>query len=394
MKNMSHNVRLSLVFLAGSCLAACAPLFVDGPYRQPTPGARAVQTDLGSPIGYYDNAVTAINGRHYALALEYLQAARTREPADVRVLTAFGVVYDKLGRFDLSARYYAQAATVDPQSKIIATDMNYSRRLQGLVTADSAPPVSRAAAVDTQSKIIAADMDYSRRLQDPVAADSARAMSPAAAVGPQSKIVAADIDYSRRLQGLVAVDSASPMSLAASDLAKASGRLTIAQQPQVRAENAPAVPAGSADTTLSLGQIAALAEAKLLLKVRADTRVPIRPVLLTGHPLMILDASGHSDAGKSVRSYLSGLRWTVAKGEVAKLPAQTQTVIFYRESLATVAKALARTLALPARLMASQKAEGLQLVLGSDLSGAHLHARAPQPPPRQLALVVNTGKRK
>jgi len=391
MKNMTHNVRLSLVFLAGSCLAACAPLFVDGPSRQPTPGARAVQIDLGSPIGYYDNAVTAINGRHYALALEYLQAARTRAPADVRVLTAFGVVYDKLGRFDLSARYYSQAAAVDPQSKIITADMDYSRRLQGLVAADAAPPMSLAAAVP-QSKIIGANMDYSRRLQDFVAVDSAPPMSLAATGDRQSKIIAADMDYSRPLQGLVAVGSVAPMSLAASDLAQEAGRVTIAEQRQALVENVPAVPAGFANTTLSLGQIGALAEAKLLLKIRSDARVPTR-VFLTGHPLMILDASGHSDAGKSVRSYLSGLRWTVAKGEVAKLPAQTQTVILYRESLATVAKALARTLALPARLMASQKAEGLQLVVGSDLSGAHLHALAPQPLRRQLALAVNTGKR-
>jgi tetratricopeptide (TPR) repeat protein len=391
MKNMTHNVRLSLVFLAGSCLAACAPLFVDGPSRQPTPGARAVQIDLGSPIGYYDNAVTAINGRHYALALEYLQAARTRAPADVRVLTAFGVVYDKLGRFDLSARYYSQAAAVDPQSKIITADMDYSRRLQDFVAVDSAPPMSLAAAVP-QSKIIGANMDYSRRLQDLVAVDSVPPMSLAATGDRQSKIIAADMDYSRPLQGLVAVGSVAPMSLAASDLAQEAGRVTIAEQRQALVENVPAVPAGFANTTLSLGQIGALAEAKLLLKIRSDARVPTR-VFLTGHPLMILDASGHSDAGKSVRSYLSGLRWTVAKGEVAKLPAQTQTVILYRESLATVAKALARTLALPARLMASQKAEGLQLVVGSDLSGAHLHALAPQPLRRQLALAVNTGKR-
>ena len=77
---------------------------------QPKPGAHAVQADLRPSIGYYENAVTAINARHYALALEYLQAARAQKPDDVRVLTAFGVVYDKLGRFDLSARYYAQAS--------------------------------------------------------------------------------------------------------------------------------------------------------------------------------------------------------------------------------------------------------------------------------------------
>ncbi|MGH6966479.1 MAG: hypothetical protein ACREE0_18515, partial [Phenylobacterium sp.] len=58
--------------------------------------------------GYYTGAVAAISRRDYAAALDLLQAARARNPRDVRVLNAFGVVYDKLGRFDLSARYYAE----------------------------------------------------------------------------------------------------------------------------------------------------------------------------------------------------------------------------------------------------------------------------------------------
>src|SRR5712664_2090436 len=55
----------------------------------------------------YRGAVAAVGRRDYARALDLLQAARDRAPQDVRVLNAFGVVYDKLGRFDLSSRYYA-----------------------------------------------------------------------------------------------------------------------------------------------------------------------------------------------------------------------------------------------------------------------------------------------
>src|SRR3954463_1808710 len=106
MKNMTQAVRLSLIFLGGGFLVACAPLFADSPFWHPKPATRIVQTDTPASGGYYSNAVTAIDARHYAVALEYLQAARAQKPADVRVLTAFGVVYDKLGRFDLSARYY------------------------------------------------------------------------------------------------------------------------------------------------------------------------------------------------------------------------------------------------------------------------------------------------
>ena len=79
----------------------------------------------------YGRAAEAIKARDYALALELLQLAVTRAPTDVRVLNAQGVVYDKLGRFDLSERYYARALAADPHSRIVLSNMAYSARLQG-----------------------------------------------------------------------------------------------------------------------------------------------------------------------------------------------------------------------------------------------------------------------
>ena len=95
--------------------------------------------------GYYYSAKVAIQRRDYASALELLQAARSRRADDVRVLNAFGVVYDKLGRFDLSERYYAQAAMIDSASMIVAANQAYSRELQGLATAEAARPLLAAA---------------------------------------------------------------------------------------------------------------------------------------------------------------------------------------------------------------------------------------------------------
>ena len=86
----------------------------------------------------YQAAAKAIERREYGAALDLLQSARARSPRDVRVLNAFGVVYDKLGRFDLSARYYAQAAQIDPGSQILANNLAYSRTLQG-IAAEPAP---------------------------------------------------------------------------------------------------------------------------------------------------------------------------------------------------------------------------------------------------------------
>lgn len=103
--------------------------------RVATQSADVVKTALDD--GLYGDAVKAIDRRDYGNALELLQAARDRSPGDVRVLNAFGVVYDKLGRFDLSGRFYAQASTLDPGSMIVANNEAYSRVLQARAAAST-----------------------------------------------------------------------------------------------------------------------------------------------------------------------------------------------------------------------------------------------------------------
>ena len=115
------------------CAVACTPLSGDPLESQVRSAAQAANADRSAGDSYYQAAVGAIDNRDYGLALDYLQAARNRDPHDVRVLNALGVVYDKLGRFDLSARYYAQALTVDPASAIVANNMTYSKVLQGMM---------------------------------------------------------------------------------------------------------------------------------------------------------------------------------------------------------------------------------------------------------------------
>ncbi|MNQ09972.1 Tetratricopeptide repeat protein [compost metagenome] len=97
----------------------------------PRPVSISAASPLSNGDAYYDRAVWAISRRDYALALDLLQRARARNASDIRVLNAFGVVYDKLGRFDLSARYYAQALQLDPASRVVAENLAYSNQLQG-----------------------------------------------------------------------------------------------------------------------------------------------------------------------------------------------------------------------------------------------------------------------
>lgn len=107
----------------------------------PRPASISGISALSNGDAYYDRAVSAIARRDYALALDLLQRARAQDASDVRVLNAFGVVYDKLGRFDLSARYYGQALQLEPASRVVAENLAYSHQLQGL---EPAPPVALA----------------------------------------------------------------------------------------------------------------------------------------------------------------------------------------------------------------------------------------------------------
>ena len=127
--------------LATAGLAACASVLGGDEVK-----VRPIDTlaTMGAPQrdALYESAVAAINERDYGRALDYLQAAKSKDPRNVKALNALGVVYDKLGRFDLSARYYAQARAIEPDSKIVAENMGYSRILQRLL--DPNQPVAVA----------------------------------------------------------------------------------------------------------------------------------------------------------------------------------------------------------------------------------------------------------
>src|SRR6185503_13218401 len=122
--------------LATAGLAACASA-IGGDEIKVRPVDNMQTLTLAPRDTLYESAVTAINERDYGRALDYLQAAKAKDPHNVKALNALGVVYDKLGRFDLSARYYAQARAVEPESKIVAENMGYSRILQRIMDPNS-----------------------------------------------------------------------------------------------------------------------------------------------------------------------------------------------------------------------------------------------------------------
>ncbi|WP_293399946.1 LytR C-terminal domain-containing protein [Phenylobacterium sp.] len=125
--------------LAGCALFPRAAAWVDFKAVQTSEVQRFSRQD-----GYYNSAAAAIERRDYATALDLLQGARAAKPDDVRVLNAFAVVYDKLGRFDLSARYYGQAERLDPGSPVLARNIAYSANLQARLAAPPSYALARA----------------------------------------------------------------------------------------------------------------------------------------------------------------------------------------------------------------------------------------------------------
>lgn len=112
----------------------------------------------------YSQARFKIELRDYADALDLLQLARDGAPDDARVLNAMGVIYDKIGRLDLSKRYYEMALAQEPGSPVVLANMRYSGQLGArfaaieaaraappdAMPAQAPPPVTLAAAAPAQ----------------------------------------------------------------------------------------------------------------------------------------------------------------------------------------------------------------------------------------------------
>jgi len=146
---MTRRLQTTAIVLAAAGLAGglggCAQtskllsLLHIGRSEQPKLAIRPLETPVETPQvaaedRVYGQAKAAIEARDYATALELLQIARQRAPNDGRVLNAMGVVYDKLGRFDLSRRYYQQALALQPNSPAVLANLEYSSKLQAYST--------------------------------------------------------------------------------------------------------------------------------------------------------------------------------------------------------------------------------------------------------------------
>jgi tetratricopeptide (TPR) repeat protein len=325
------------------------------------PGARPVKlTAVHTPVTpiskidlYYSGAVRAIEARDYAQALDYLQTARSMAPDDVRVINAFGVVYDKLGRFDLSRRYYAQAKSLDPTSKVVDNNQAYSDRLQGL----SREPLAFASAADAETKL-GAQSDLLPGSPVVVAPISSAPIvmietRPAADTAPELFGVA------RRTQVAAAKAAVRP---AAAEV----GRGAVALPPV-----APVAIAAARPIPAKLVQIAQAAPKPVPVKTTVKTAaktVAKAPAKLAGAPIHLIDASGSPDAARRLSLRLTRLGWSVQTETTTRARfVEASSRIDYPARAPQIAQALARTLPGAVRVHACAGAcPAIRLVVGKD----------------------------
>ena len=175
---MSRAVRLTLAIAIlamglGGCghVQSLARLGRPTPWVETTPVATsgAAEDATARRDRLYRLALAAIDKRDYGLAIDLLQTARSDGEADPRILNGLGVVYDKLQRFDLSARYYDLAEKADPGSRVVEENRRYSKLLQthaadmqagGPVRLARADPAPAAAASPTSATAIAGPIRF------------------------------------------------------------------------------------------------------------------------------------------------------------------------------------------------------------------------------------------
>lgn len=264
---------------------------------------------------HYQRAVAAIDRRAYAQAIDQLQRAKAQGENDARVLNAFGVVYDKLGRFDLSARYYAQALLIEPESPIVRRNYAYSRYLQN-------PDGMAFAATGTTGTTGTTGADGAA-IESRQA--TASALPAASATAPETAVATADPTVSQ----------------------------SVTSQPRSSAVSALSV--HPIETHAPASSASAASSIEGLLKVIAT------------YPVEIVDMSGSSDLGAGVRRLLLSQGWEAAAVWTPRNAVQTLSTITFPADQQAAAMALTRTLPGTVLIQACVvECQGIRLVIGSN----------------------------
>jgi hypothetical protein len=400
---MARTSSLKLLPLLALTATAGCGTFGPDPQWAPVKRVQIGASDLTMADGYYADAYRAIVNREYGRALDLLQLARRGHENDPRILNAFGVVYDKLGRFDLSARYYAQALAADPNSWIVKGNLAYSQQLQQHWSTERGGPPPKLAA---------------QALPTPAAASAPPPVPPVAAPPPApavAKLASPPPPAQTASPSIALATPASAAPIALLEAARPPSPPPVAtpappqaalSPPQTARAPAPvlqpATASGPGPTPVGIqAEIPAPHLAPVAASAAAPTRrpetaqavrtgvgpwpyavafkadlaePPLKPASFSAPPprrpgsLVLLDASGQALRVRSVKTRLTQLGWS-AGGPVAQVaPPAPHSIIRYPAWRQRVAQALARTLPGPVSLESCGRAcSVIQVVFGADV---------------------------
>lgn len=127
MKTSAFGIYGSLAAgLLGLSACASAPLTITSVNTLPAhQGPASGKVDV-----LYAQGREALVAGDFASALELFHGARRSGPEDIRVLNGLAVIYDRLGRYDLSANYYDRARDLDPSSAVLLANLALSNQMR------------------------------------------------------------------------------------------------------------------------------------------------------------------------------------------------------------------------------------------------------------------------
>jgi hypothetical protein len=123
------SIKRALI-LAPALLAGCAGLDIARFEPRPVvPEGYAMKKGSGSEL--YEQGKRQLQAGHAALAIDAFRRASRVQPDSIDALNGLAVAYDRIGRYDLSRRYYEAALGREPTSAMLLHNFGYSLALQG-----------------------------------------------------------------------------------------------------------------------------------------------------------------------------------------------------------------------------------------------------------------------
>jgi hypothetical protein len=300
-----------------------------------------------------------------ALALEGFRKAGREDPLSVDAFVGMATCYDRMGRFDLSRRYYEQALAIVPTSAQVLGLLAGSLDTQGL----------RAEAASVRAEIASARASATAVREEAVPALPQTAAAPASAVAMSTP----PGDVVREPETVVAAANPAPASAAASPGSPlAIGHSITVRLPPARpvasAEPRPAL-AGSGAPRLervSRGEVALVTTSRPLWRpafAASTTGTAVRFVALPSRTsrVELLNAARIDRLAARTRTWLINHGWPgVAIGDAPAVRARS--IIYYPAEQRAVAQRLAAQFGFAMALR--QNGRKVTVLLGRDAARA------------------------